>query len=215
MKNVIIVILFIAMTFQSYLICGNNIFTYKKDTVLYKNFIKIEPLGILCGSYTFSYERKISNRGSIDAHIGYRYNTGNFLFPFWYSEYSDSYKWDITGYAANFEYRHYLSSYKFLRFYISPNLRYCYLNETTKHNDGIICDQSVICSYAISAIGGYELVIKRFTFDIFIGPQLKYIMGYPSKEVALPWEDVDQQMIDLRHQKYLGIRFGISYGIAF
>jgi len=183
----------------------------KRDTTNFKNIIKVAPIGFLggSGSYAVSFERKLDKRNSIDFYAGYKQNNSNSLALMWYND-DDEYTWKISGFMVDVGYRYYFSQKK-KRFYISRNFRYCSLNEKTYwYRDGTLDDNSNISSFATSIVVGYEATAGRFTTDVFIGPQLKTINGFPSNGVVIPWEDYSQIPI-LSNL----IRFGFNLGFAF
>jgi len=199
---IIIILLF------SHLSYGTNDFTSKHDSTFYKNYFKIVPWGIIIGSYTIDYERKIKKRNSIDFFGSYRYNTNNYV-PIlnWYSNDIDT-KWEVKGFMYSIGYRHYFSSLKPDGFYISPFHRFCFLNETKRdtYDNTLIC-RNKIYSAGVGLLIGYQLLSKRFILDLFIGPQVKYKDGITSSQINIPWENWNATF-------FPSIRIGINIGFA-
>ena len=168
MKKNIFILGFVVLTCHPILTSALSTSTVPIDSFYYKNHIKLVQYGLLLGSYTISYERAINVRNSVDIHIGYRYNTGNVVPPFWYSYYSDTFNWEIQGYMIATGYRYYLSHMHNFRLFVSPFFRHCHLNEKTFWQHGHLYEQTFINSYATGATFGGQLLRSRVTFDFFL-----------------------------------------------
>lgn len=116
-----------------------------------KNVIKVNPLGLLFGSASVSYERVLTPKSAFQVNALY----GNLSF----SDFS------YSSFGAGVDYRIYLSKTKEapVGFYVSPGLAY---NNLTF---AVLSDKATVSSFALKGLAGYQWVWGGFDLDLFGG----------------------------------------------
>lgn len=119
-----------------------------------KNIIKINPLGVLFGSFSMSYERLITPNSSLQFNANY----GNInLFDI-----------KIGTYGAGVDYRLYFSKNRIAPegFYFSPGVSYATLS----------IDDVSISAFELRGVAGYQWIWDSgFQLELFIGPNYTFV----------------------------------------
>ncbi|HNW98132.1 MAG TPA: hypothetical protein PKK00_06950 [Bacteroidales bacterium] len=171
-----------------------------------KNYIKINPWGMLWGSYQLSYERFINSRNSIEIYANYKYNTTNaFLFNY-IDKPNLTYK--IIGFMTIINYKRYFLCHKknnkLNGNYMSSFFRYSHIIEHVYPECDFGIEKSN--SYKFGFTIGHQTIYSGMVIDLFVGTQLGYIPDGLSL-YSMPWDDGFGWIP--------GIRCGINFGFGF
>lgn len=156
------------------------------------NAIKVNLLSPVVRTINLSYERVISENGSIQ--LGFFY-TG--------AKVSDV---KIDGFGLTPEYRFYLSSTPAPNgFYVAPFLRY--INFKAEDQTDNTINKATVTQFGGGVVVGRQWVFKeRVTFDLFIGPK------YQGTDVKVT---SGQDTFSGSLFNNFGIRGGLTLGVAF
>ncbi len=188
-----------------------SISVYAQDVVEkfhFKNRISISPLSVLNKTLFINYERYIGNKFGLFLSAGtYYYN----------KDYNN------IGYLGEIQFRHFfqsklikenvwsrffMSTYLFDRQYQIHNYNNVYQNELLKVTTVV---DFPINSYGGGLVIGYNLTIKKFSLELFMGEGLKFCKK--NNELKL----IDELKEDIKVLTYEGIepKWGFNIGFNF
>jgi hypothetical protein len=157
----------------------------------YRNNIKINPLSLIFGNISLSYERVLSERVSVQLQGGY-----------WIGGRVEGTKW--SGYTLTPEVRYYLTDH--LRpegAYLAAFGRYQEIESEIEKSETQISIQRIGGGVA----AGYQFVLgERITWDTFLGVQ-----GFSN---SIEKDGVSSAEYGLFSGNF-GVRFGTTFGVAF
>lgn len=241
--NIIVKNLFLII----FLVMNLKAFTRSDSLIVKNNIIKFNPIGPLGGHFTFGFEKRISKKISINIMIGsidiIRKRSSIDAIGFiimggpLFGEYKPDYTDELTGYLVIPEIRYYFKHYrknKFqIEFYGSPFFRYKYLKHVFTDLQKIssiywsnppsdtmyVSHKGVSTEISGGLTGGIQLLIRSFSVNVFLGPQLKYvdvdrIYTYPYATDEFLKEKYKAEFI-LFNGYEIGVRAGVNVGLAF
>ena len=179
MKKLTILLVFILASF----------ITYSQS-----NAVKLNPLSLFVATGNLSYERVVSEKGSVQ--LGFFYS-GIKVQTFRFSG------WGITP-----EYRFYITSTAPEGFYVAPYFRYSSFSITESSIDPP--SKASIAVMSGGAVVGWQFVIKeKMTLEGFIGPKLSTISSFNVQSGNLTVDEIPA------FGGGFGVRAGMNIGFAF
>lgn len=215
-----------------------RISTHKKQNTTKFNIVKTQPLLYLTGVFNVSYERKLSNKISIESRLDYinkaRLPTSeNETEPFnIFSKYNHEVV-PVRGMAISIGPKIFLNKYEALSgFYINPQFMWKYYKSDKyifHRNYGFDEVQMDINYIGIKIIWGRQLIIAKFmTLDLFLGLGARFRYINATISYSKIYESLGDDMCDkenftedfsIRNWKetmvYPTIHAGIKLGIVF
>ena len=142
MKKIYFTIIVLALCFQG----------FAQETPA--NVVKINPLGLLFGSFNATYERAVSEHSSLNLSLGYSSVRATV----------DDETTRLTGFGIGGGYRYYFSSGKVAPdgWYVGPNASYASMS----------VEEAKITASGVGALAGHQWVFdSHFDLDLFFGLQ--------------------------------------------